>query len=219
LASRAIHRVLLGSALLCAAALLCPRSSVLSAAEGERVPAAVSDFPIASVSFGTSALRRHNLKVYPPDTLTAINLGFDGSDGGETTPLSNRPPQDVTSAYFPFPLTSLRYWASSYNPIGDTLDFTGFSSLEAIECFHCSNIEHVVVSKLPSLKRVCFEQCNLQELDLTGNSMTYHIIKSHTDCRRKRRSCRSPKPGWPGSIAFIDWNCSLSANVRLCDLV
>jgi N-acetylmuramoyl-L-alanine amidase len=48
LTSRAIHRVLLGSALLCAAALLCPRSSVLSAAEGEPVPAAVSDLPIAS---------------------------------------------------------------------------------------------------------------------------------------------------------------------------
>jgi hypothetical protein len=128
-----------------------------------------SDFPIASVNFGNSALRSHTLKVYPPDLLTAINLGFDGSDGGETTPLSNRPPQDVTSAYFPFPLTSVRYWGSSYNPIGDTLDFTGFTSLEAIECFHCSNIEHVVVSKLPSLKRVCFEQCNLQELDLSGD--------------------------------------------------
>jgi hypothetical protein len=128
-----------------------------------------SYFPIASVNFGAAAARSHTLKVFPPDVLSAINLGFDGSDGGETTPLSNRPPQDVTSANFPFPLTSLRYWASSYNPIGDTLDFTGFSSLEAIECFHCSNLEHVVVSKLPSLKRVCFEQCNLQELDLSGN--------------------------------------------------
>jgi hypothetical protein len=128
-----------------------------------------SDFPLASISFGTAVPRSHNLKVYPPDVLSAINLGFDGSDGGETTPLINRPPQEVTSVYFPFPLTSLRYWASSYNPIGDTLDFTGFTSLEAIECFHCTNLEHVVASKLPSLKRVCFEQSNLQELDLSGD--------------------------------------------------
>jgi hypothetical protein len=128
-----------------------------------------SDFPIAWVSFGTFEPRSQTLRVYPPDVLTAINLGFDGSDGGETTPLSNRPPQEVTFVYFPFPLTSLRYWASSYNPVGDTLDFTGFTSLEAIECFHCSNIEHVVVAKLPSLKRICFEQCNLQELDLNGD--------------------------------------------------
>jgi N-acetylmuramoyl-L-alanine amidase len=48
LASRAIHRVLLGSALLCAAASLCLQSSILSAAEGEPAPAAVSNFPIAS---------------------------------------------------------------------------------------------------------------------------------------------------------------------------
>src|SRR5882762_470009 len=38
----------MGSALLCAAAMICPRSSILSAAEGEPVPAAVSGFPIAS---------------------------------------------------------------------------------------------------------------------------------------------------------------------------
>src|SRR5437016_14152692 len=48
LASRVIHRVLLGFALLCAAALLWPETSVLSAAEGEPMPAAVSNFPIAS---------------------------------------------------------------------------------------------------------------------------------------------------------------------------
>jgi hypothetical protein len=128
-----------------------------------------SDYPIASVNFGPAAIRTHQLKVYLPDVLTAINLGFDGSDGAESLPLVDRAPQKVTSAYFPFPLISLRYWASSYNPIGDTLDFTGFTSLEAIECFHCTNLEHVVVAKLPSLRRVCFEQCNLQELDLSGD--------------------------------------------------
>jgi N-acetylmuramoyl-L-alanine amidase len=48
LASHAIHRVLLGSALLCAAALLCPQASILSAAEGVPAPAVVSNFPIAS---------------------------------------------------------------------------------------------------------------------------------------------------------------------------
>jgi len=48
LASRAVQRVLLGFALLCAAALLCAQSSILSAAEGEPAPALVSNFPIAS---------------------------------------------------------------------------------------------------------------------------------------------------------------------------
>jgi N-acetylmuramoyl-L-alanine amidase len=48
LASRAIRSVLLGYALLCAAALVCPQASVVSAAEGGPAPAVVSNFPIAS---------------------------------------------------------------------------------------------------------------------------------------------------------------------------
>jgi N-acetylmuramoyl-L-alanine amidase len=48
LASRPFHWILLGSALLCAAALLRPQASILKAAEGEPTPAAVSSFPIAS---------------------------------------------------------------------------------------------------------------------------------------------------------------------------
>jgi len=41
--------------------------------------------------------------------------------------------------------------------------------LEDIECFHCTNLPHAVVANLPSLKRLCFEACDLQELDLTGD--------------------------------------------------
>jgi N-acetylmuramoyl-L-alanine amidase len=49
LASRANHIVLLGSALLCAAALLCAEPAVLGAAEGETTnPAASATFPVAS---------------------------------------------------------------------------------------------------------------------------------------------------------------------------
>jgi N-acetylmuramoyl-L-alanine amidase len=49
LASRANHVVLLGCALLCAAALLCPKATVVNASEGESpTPAATSDYPVAS---------------------------------------------------------------------------------------------------------------------------------------------------------------------------
>jgi hypothetical protein len=128
-----------------------------------------SDFPISIKDFGSPAARTQHLTVLPATAITAINLGFDASDGGETTPLSDRPSQGVGAVHFPYPLTALRYWASSYNPITNTLDFTGFSSLEAIECFHCTNLPGVVMSNLPSLKRVCFENCDLQEMILTGN--------------------------------------------------
>jgi N-acetylmuramoyl-L-alanine amidase len=49
LASRANHRVLLGSALVCAAALVCAPSAILAAAEEQSPPAAVvASFPVAS---------------------------------------------------------------------------------------------------------------------------------------------------------------------------
>lgn len=124
----------------------------------------------ATKSFPGRASRPQLLTAFPGGVLTSINIGFDGSDGGETTPLNtNRPQQNVSSVYFPYPLTSLKYWASSYNPITNTLDFSGFTSLEAIECFHCTNLDGVVVSDLPAIKRLCFEACGLQQLDVSGN--------------------------------------------------
>jgi N-acetylmuramoyl-L-alanine amidase len=48
LAGRANHVVLLGCALLCAAALLCPETVIVSASEGQPVPVTASNFPIAS---------------------------------------------------------------------------------------------------------------------------------------------------------------------------
>jgi hypothetical protein len=124
----------------------------------------------ATKSFPGRASRPQLLTAFPGGVLTSINIGFDGSDGGETTPLNtNRPQQNVSSVYFPYPLTSLKYWASSYNPITNTLDFSGFTSLEAIECFHCTNLAAVVVSDLPSIKRLCFEACGLAQFDVSGN--------------------------------------------------
>jgi hypothetical protein len=128
----------------------------------------------ASKQFPGRGSRQQLLTACPGGVLTAINLGFDGSDGpddGEvTTPFStNSPQQNVSSVYFPYPLTGLRYWASSYNPITNTLDFSGFTNLQDIECFHCTNLAHAVVSNLPSIKRICFEACYLPELDVSGD--------------------------------------------------
>lgn len=128
-----------------------------------------SDQPVAAKDFDSPGARIQGLQIDPANAITSINLGFDGSDGGETTPLDPRPPQDVSAVWFPYPLTSLRYWASSYCPITNTLDFTGFAALEAIECFNCAPLQHVLLTNLPSLRRACFEDCDLQELDLSGN--------------------------------------------------
>ena len=125
--------------------------------------------PVATNAFGTAAARFHRLTVTPASAITRINLGFDGADGGYQTPLPPRPAQNVAAGWFPQPLTNLTCWASSYNPITNTLDFSGFSRLEYIECYNCWPLQHVVVSNLPALKRACFEDCDLRELDLSGN--------------------------------------------------
>ncbi|MFH0879226.1 MAG: hypothetical protein V2A34_05900 [Lentisphaerota bacterium] len=128
-----------------------------------------TSYPLASNDFGSAGARTHGLLVDPSNAISSINLGFDGADGGDTTPLSHRPGQNVSQVLFPYPLTGLRYWASSYNPITNTLDFSGFAALEAIECFQCTSLQHVRATNLPSLTRACFEDCDLQELDLSGN--------------------------------------------------
>ena len=119
--------------------------------------------------FGSAAERLQSLSVQPAEALTSINLGFDASDGGETTPLPFRDPQNVSAVEFPRPLPGLRYFAASYNPLTNTLDFTGCTNLEAVECFQASALRHVVLADLPNLKRVCLEDADLQELDLSGN--------------------------------------------------
>jgi hypothetical protein len=124
--------------------------------------------PSASKTFDSAALRQQTLEQYDPAQITKINLGFGGHDGGESTPLAHIPPQNVSAVTFPKPLTSLTCWGSSQNPQLRSLDFTGFTSLQYIECFNCTNMEHIKVSDLPALRRLCVEDCDLAELDLSG---------------------------------------------------
>jgi Leucine-rich repeat (LRR) protein len=128
-----------------------------------------TEYPVASKTFDSASSRFQRLKVDPAESLTKINLGFDGADGGHLTPLEHRPPQAVGAVLFSRPLTNLQVWASSYNPISNRLDFGGFTNLEYIEAYKCTQLRQVHVSHLPMLKRVCLEACNLQELDLSGN--------------------------------------------------
>ena len=131
--------------------------------------AASTNRPVARKDFGSASARAQGLKVFPSRALTSLNLGFDGADGGNVGLMTPRPAQNVAAAWFPYPLPGLRYWASSYNPITNTLDFRGFDSLEVIECFQCSTLRSVVATNLPALRRACFEDCDLRELDLSGN--------------------------------------------------
>jgi Leucine-rich repeat (LRR) protein len=126
------------------------------------------DYPIAFKDFGSPGTRVQHLSVDQANPLTVINIGFDGSLGGETLPLNVRPPQGVSAVAFAQPLTQLEYWASAFNPITNTLDFSGFVSLKSIDCYQCTELQGVVVSNLPSLERLVVEACVLRQLDLSG---------------------------------------------------
>jgi hypothetical protein len=125
-----------------------------------------ADYPIATNNLGPGQQSLY-LGLGPSSPLTNINLGFDGSDGGWTNRYSLRDPQGVVSVNFGYPLTNLQLFAASYNLITNTVDFSGFNALENVEFFHSTNLA-VIVTNLPSLRRVCFEACQLQELDLSG---------------------------------------------------
>ena len=142
-----------------------------------------------SKDFGAAAERVQFLSVQPADALVAINLGFDSSDGGESTPLPHRPPQNVSAVVFPQPLPALRYFAASGNPLTNTLDFSRCPALEAVECYETFTLRHVVLTNLPALKRVCLEEADLQALDLSGNPALEDLrgaLNAYTEIRVDR---------------------------------
>jgi hypothetical protein len=126
-----------------------------------------TNWPVVTKNFGTPEVRLQMLTVAPVGAVTAINFGFDGADSGWTNLIADWPPQNVNAVHFATPLTNLQYWASSYNPL-TSLDFTGFTALESIDCYRCESLERVTITNLPALRRVCLESCVLTELDVSG---------------------------------------------------
>jgi hypothetical protein len=128
-----------------------------------------TNWPVAAKNFGVPDVRLQSLSVSPAAAVTAINLGFDAADDGWTNQIADWPPQNFSAVRFAYPLTNLQFWASSYTPLA-TLNFSGFTALQCIDCFQCPNLARVVVTNLPALRRVCFESCSLTELDLFGTA-------------------------------------------------
>ncbi|AKB28055.1 hypothetical protein MSSIT_1336 [Methanosarcina siciliae T4/M] len=129
-----------------------------------------SDSTSPTVNFGSRKSRENTLVVTPWSAVTKINIGYDGSDGGVTPgsdTIENLKQQDVIAVtglenVAPY----LQVWASSYNPI-TSLDFNNFTALHTIECFYCTSLNTIRLRNVPSLTRLCLENCNISELDLS----------------------------------------------------
>ena len=119
-------------------------------------------------NYGTPARRINKLKVTPWSALQRINIGYDGGDDGSNL-IEHVPDQQVSSVRgLHLVAPYLAQWCSSYNRI-TSLDFCNFKNLETIECYLSQQLRSVALKNTPKLRRACFEDCNLQSLDVSGS--------------------------------------------------
>jgi hypothetical protein len=117
--------------------------------------------------YGSELQRKNRLKVLPWSALKAINIGYDGSDGGsDSIPLL--PSQKVSKVeHLRLVAPYLELWCSSYNLL-DSLNFNDFINLATIECYKCVNLQFASFKNMPSLKRLCLEDNGLRDtLDIS----------------------------------------------------
>lgn len=119
-----------------------------------------------TVEYGSAARRVNTLSVTPWSAVRRINIGYNRGDGGsghmelvEDQMVSAVTGLEVVAPY-------LLEWCSSFNQI-DSLDFSNFVSLEIIECYYSETLRAVNLQNTPLLSRACFENCDLESLDLS----------------------------------------------------
>ena len=125
-----------------------------------------SDSPAPNKDYGSPGTRLNRLQVKPWSALQRINIGYDGGDGGSSE-IEYVPDQQVSAVrglHLAAPF--LAQWCSSYNQIS-TLDFSNFTNLDTIECYLSQSLRTVNLKNTPKLRRVCFEDCNLESLNLS----------------------------------------------------
>ena len=191
-----------------------------------------------TVNFGSAGTRTNTLVVTPWSAVTKINIGYDGSDDGVTPgpdTIANLRQQNVINVtglenVAPY----LQVWASSLNPI-TALDFSNFTVLHTIECFYCRSLTTIKLRNVPSLTRLCLENCNISYLDISEapsladirvssqRSSTYTINWGTTGanlwhiCIRDNPQMKSTFPlnQFPLLRDYYNWNDNQSGTLHL----
>ena len=185
--------------------------------------------------FGAVGRRRHALRVQPWSAIRRINLGYDAGDGGSGE--IERVPDQQVSAVTGLTLVAptLEQWCSSYNRL-TSLDFSNFVKLNTIECFLSSTLVRVNLANTPQLKRACFEDCDLESLDLSqspaledlrGAQNRYPSIEFGRTGRQVWHICVRDNPQltdqalfadltqFPNLSEFFVWNDNQAGTLRL----
>lgn len=126
-----------------------------------------------TISFGTAAARHVRMSVEDAGAdalgeVVTFNLGFNHVDDAGTYNMGSRhdkAAQAVRRVENISRLTGLRRFAAARTTLVGSLDFTGCSRLQYIECFN-SGVQAVNLTGCTSLIRLVVEQTNLSTLDL-----------------------------------------------------
>lgn len=121
-----------------------------------------------TVSWGTPAARTVTLTVTPWSALQRLNLGYDAGDGGSQL-IELVASCDVTAIEgLELVKDTLAQLCVSNNVRLTRLDLTDFRALDTIECYYCSTLQHVRLANTNALKRLCFENNDLREFDISA---------------------------------------------------
>jgi len=127
-----------------------------------------------TISYGTAATRHIRMTVDDGgtdalDEVMTFNLGFNHVDDSGSYNMGARhdkPGQEVTLVENVSRLKGLvRFAAANIPTLAGTLDFTGCSRLQYVECAY-SRVQSVVLTGCTSLIRLCLEQNDLTTLNL-----------------------------------------------------
>jgi hypothetical protein len=188
--------------------------------------------------FGTAATRHVRMSVHQDGTqalheVITLNLGFDHQDDQGRFNMGashDKPGQAVTRVENISGLTGLRRFAAAHTNLAGSLDFTGCSRLQYIECID-SPVQSVTLTGCASLIRLCVEENNLTDLDLNpvaanlrdlraaaqrGGSLTFvpltaPLAELYHFCVRDQSVINHPLPAQlPVVQQRWDWNTSQS---------
>ncbi|HPM81025.1 MAG TPA: hypothetical protein PLF81_10010 [Candidatus Anammoximicrobium sp.] len=162
--------------------------------------------------FGAAGTRQHVLRVKPWIAIRRINLGYDAGDGGSGQ-IEKVPDQQVSAVTgLTLVAPTLEQWCSSYNRL-TSLDFSNFVNLDTIECFLSPTLVRVNLANTPKLKRACFEDCDLESLDLSqspaledlrGAQNRYPTIEFGRTGRQVWHICVRDNPQMTDQAVFAD---------------
>lgn len=159
-----------------------------------------------SKDYGSIGFRHNLLKVTPWSALKGINVGYDAADEGYGG-FSIVSPQNVTGFdNLNLAKDSLQYLCISYNPLIE-IDLRELGALRFIEALDCKNLIDAKLGTHPVLERICFENCNLDSLDLSGCS-------GLEDLRTSRNNLSIIK--W-ATIGSVLWHLCVRSNPLLTE--